>query len=526
MASQSVDPVPLVPALANIYSPERVVPEGQRWDALTSKFGEAFGHKPTYVARAPGRVNIIGEHIDHMGFGVLPAALEMDILMAFRVSPATSSTDKLSFHLRNTTPRFEATSFESDVKDPTEVQLQHEGASRWANYFKVAFKGLHPHLPPAVLSAASRPARVEVLVDGTIPPESSLSSSAAMTVCSSIVILEAFKAREIISRREMAEVAIESERLVGVASGGMDQSASIFGTPGSALHITFHPSLAVQAIELPKSDPPHTFVVANTLIVSDKKVSGPVQYNLRVGELRMAARALSAALGLPKDGSTQTLRKLLAVYFERNALPGQGENKLVDEVKNRFGEEAAQIAFLGAKADEILPKEPLTRGQVEQLTGYAGAAFDKEFLSEFPIRADTFKLHARTRHVFAESLRVLQFKAACVASPTASTYEELGKLMDQSQESLMSDYENGCPEILDVVRIARANGSLGSRATGAGWGGSTVHLVRQDKVNDVLSALREDFYAQRFPELGTTQVNQSLLVSQPAGGACVYAVEA
>lgn len=78
------------------------------------------------------------------------------------------------------------------------------------------------------------------MVTGTIPPESSLSSSAAMTSCSSILILEAFRAREYISRKEMAEVAIESgectrfvngssaweltgilsERLVGVNSGG------------------------------------------------------------------------------------------------------------------------------------------------------------------------------------------------------------------------------------------------------------------------------------------------------------------
>lgn len=54
-----------------------------------------------------------------------------------------------------------------------------------------------------------------------------------MTVCSSIVILEALGARDQVSRREMAEVAIESERYVGVASGGMDQSASIFGEPDS-----------------------------------------------------------------------------------------------------------------------------------------------------------------------------------------------------------------------------------------------------------------------------------------------------
>lgn len=175
-----------------------------------------------------------------MRFSCLPAALEMDILMAFRVKHKTDSdSSKVKFHLENTSKTFSGTSFQCNVDDHKSVQLEHSGPGRWANYFKVAFKvrdkgrqpsdrlqihlifpfffsnikGLLPHLPKSALESSNRPSQVDVLIDGTIPPESSLSSSAAMTTCSSIVILQAFHAREEISRKEMAEVAIESGEL-------------------------------------------------------------------------------------------------------------------------------------------------------------------------------------------------------------------------------------------------------------------------------------------------------------------------
>ena len=42
-----------------------------------------YGEKPAFYCRAPGRVNIIGEHIDYCGYSVLPAALEQDFIMAY-----------------------------------------------------------------------------------------------------------------------------------------------------------------------------------------------------------------------------------------------------------------------------------------------------------------------------------------------------------------------------------------------------------------------------------------------------------
>lgn len=416
-------------------------------------------------------------------------------------------------------------------------------------------KGLHPHLPKDVLSSSDRPTRVDVLVDGTIPPESSLSSSAAMTTCSSIVVLEAFRARERISRREMAEVAIESERLVGVASGGMDQAASIFGVTGSSLHISFVPELKAEPVKLPDSTPPHMFVIANTLVVSDKKVSGPVQYNLRVGELRMACRVLCKKLDLPQDASTTLLKPLMNEYFAKHPLRRGKEADDVEHSWAEWGEEAAQMVRLRDLALDVLPQEPQTREQIEELSGYTGDAFHKEFLSEFPsecrqliylerracldlmrssrlpppqpptVRADKFDLYKRVRHVCNESLRVLRFKSVCQGGDASKAYPELGTIMHESQQSLFHDYDNGCPELETVCRLAEEAGALGSRPTGAGWGGSTVSLVEHGNVDTVLKALRTGYYDKKFSgSFDDEKFANAVLVSQPAAGACVYKV--
>lgn len=344
-----------------------------------------------------------------------------------------------------------------------------------------------------------------------------------MTSCSSIVILQAFEARELISRREMAEVAIESERLVGVNSGGMDQAASIFGVAGSALHISFVPQLDAVPTQLPHSRHPHVLVIANTLVVSDKKVMAPVQYNLRVCELLMACRALCKKLGLPQDSSTRLLKPLTDVYFQKNPLNRDQTQGEARSSWDNWGEEAAQLVQLRDVALNALPQHALTRQEVEELTGIRDDTFDKEFLSQFPVRADKFELYKRVKHVFNESLHVMQFKATCQHGG-ADAYAELGRIVHESQVSLFDVYENACQELRQVCALAESNGALGSRPTGAGWGGSTVSLVEQSKVDAVIKALRTGYYDKKFPEMTDEAFADAVLVSQPAQGACVYMV--
>lgn len=77
-----------------------------------------------------------------------------------------------------------------------------------------------------------------------------------------------------LSKTELTEVAIISERFVGVNSGGMDQSCSVLGQKDKALIISFFPKLAVEAISIPASESP-VFVIAHTLVTSDKHVTAP-----------------------------------------------------------------------------------------------------------------------------------------------------------------------------------------------------------------------------------------------------------
>jgi galactokinase len=82
----------------------------------------------------------------------------------------------------------------------------------------------------------------------------------------------------------------------------MDQAASVFSLHGSALYVTFKPSLNFENIEFPQTEPELTFVTAQSFVAADKHVTAPVCYNLRVVECTLAAVfAIGSQLaGLPR----------------------------------------------------------------------------------------------------------------------------------------------------------------------------------------------------------------------------------
>ena len=56
-----------------------------RYESLIASFKQRFACSPQFLVRAPGRVNVIGEHVDYSGYGVLPMAIAQDIALAFCV---------------------------------------------------------------------------------------------------------------------------------------------------------------------------------------------------------------------------------------------------------------------------------------------------------------------------------------------------------------------------------------------------------------------------------------------------------
>jgi galactokinase len=120
--------------------------------------------------------------------------------------------------------------------------------------------------------------------------------------------------------------------------------------------------------------------------------------------------------------------------------------------------------------------------------------------------------YRRARHVVTEINRTVEAAAAVKANdwPTA------GRLMYESHESLRDDYEVSCDELDLLVELARNIGSpggvIGSRMTGAGFGGCTVSLVETAKLEAIARTLDEDYRAQ-------TGIEPDFLTTRPERGA-------
>ncbi|KAH8704482.1 ribosomal protein S5 domain 2-type protein [Phaeosphaeriaceae sp. PMI808] len=508
--------VPTATSLNEIYPEDAVPVETKRWESLLAKFNDLYGNQPSFVARSPGRVNIIGEHIDYSLYEVLPMAITADFVMAVAIRP---SEEKPRIRIAN----LNSTKFPTREFDIPEGEIPIDASEHeWTNYFKSGLKGVSELLQKKRGKFTS--VGMDIICDGTVPSGGGLSSSASV-VCTSALAVLAANGEEKIDKKELCELAIVSERAVGVNSGGMDQAASVFSLRGSALYVSFKPSLNCTNIEFPQTDPELTFVTAQSFVAADKHVTAPVCYNLRVVECTLAAVFLAKAFGLkelPKDSSPLgvSLRGFHDTYFEE-------KEDITDNTKASVSEFETQLTKLIQHTENYLPQEEgYSRSDICGLLGVSEDDLNQRYMSKFPVRAEKFMLRQRALHVFTEALRVIRFRALLSSPPSngKELLQSLGDLMNTTQDSCREIYDCSCPELDELCDLARAAGAAGSRLTGAGWGGCSVHLVPKDKVDAVKKAWEEKYYRKKFPDISDEKLAQAIVVSKPGSGSILFKV--
>lgn len=120
-----------------------------------------------------------------------------------------------------------------------------------------------------------------------------------------------------------------------------------------------------------------------------------------------------------------------------------------------------------------------------------------------------YKLQDRAVHVFEESLRVERFVQDGVQA------DEMGALMNGSHFSCAFSFECSCDELNRLTEVCREAGALGSRLTGAGWGGWTVNLVRTESLREWI----DEVWSRYFAGKGKRK-EDVIVVSRASGGAC------
>jgi len=256
---------------------------------IRQRFEEVFGCQPATVVRAPGRVNLIGEHTDYNDGYVLPVAIDRSILMAAAPRPDRQVVlYALDFDQR--------TEFSLD-------DIRHDDQHPWSNYQRgVAFflqeRGFE--LPG-----------MKAVVSGDIPIGSGLSSSAAVEVAAAYAwqVLSGFS----LSRVELALLCQQAENeFVGMKCGIMDQFISALGQRDHALLIDCR-TLEHEVVKLGSGEgsprPSATIVVCDTM-----KRRGLVdsEYNARRRECEEGVRLLRKHLP-----EIKALRDVSPAQFER-----------------------------------------------------------------------------------------------------------------------------------------------------------------------------------------------------------------
>ena len=176
---------------------------------IEKKFLETFGVEPDLVAAAPGRVNLIGEHIDYSDGFVLPFAIKDRTLVAAR--KRNDSTVRIA-----------------------SAQRRNKIVTVDINKVKPGLKGEWERYALGVLWALGVKDGVDLLIDGHVPLGAGLSSSAALECSVATAMNHLFDLG--FNLEELARLTQKAEnQYVGVPCGIMDQSVSLMATQGSAL---------------------------------------------------------------------------------------------------------------------------------------------------------------------------------------------------------------------------------------------------------------------------------------------------
>jgi galactokinase len=242
---------------------------------LKAAFAGAFGREPAGAVRAPGRVNLIGEHTDYNDGFVLPIAIEKQTLAAW----APRADGRMRF--------VSAQGSEAD-----EIDLEDDirpGPLAWSNYVR--------GVAAAMCGEGAKLVGCDLYFTSDVPLGGGLSSSASLEVAAAVAMLSAAKLRKRFDPGRLAEICQWAENLfAGSPCGIMDQTIAVRGREGRALLLD---CLDGRTRQVPFDDPAARLLVVNTLV---RHGIADGAYGQRRAECEQAAELLGVASLRELDG--------------------------------------------------------------------------------------------------------------------------------------------------------------------------------------------------------------------------------
>ena len=494
---------------------------------LIDHFETVFGNQSeTVIAKAPGRVNLVGMHIDHQGGAVNPIAISET-----RVIAQPRSDDKII--LKNMNPKFEKRSFRiSDIlpKEPIdwstwtqEVSTERQEAGTpvdWSDYVKAVILMLQEDQRQLDGSYCQNFSGMNVLIDSDLPVAAGLSSSSSLVVAAAYAIIAINDLSY--APNVLIDMLGRSEWYIGVRGGIGDHAAIILGREGQISHIELLP-INVSHAPFPSD---YRIVICHCGIEAKKSSSAQNTYNERVAGYKIGLQILKT--NYPQIfGPVELFRDLHPSFL---GIPTLDLYQMLKTLPIRVSR--AQISDLLPHQGHML--ETLYQSHYPENKGYRIRGVCLYGIAECERSRKAVKfLQSGDIHRFGELIN-LSHEGDRVSNNGTERFEHdiSNVYLDQCSSLLAKDknhentqiykqpggYAASCPELDSLVDLARQNpGVHGAGLIGAGLGGCISILVQLDHVDELVDLLEHQYYKPN-------RMQPFIEICRPVEGASIFEI--
>lgn len=471
-----------------------------RRNGLLDAFIQKYGNKKAVITRAPGRVNILGRHVDHRGGNTNVMAINRDTMLA--VAPRKDRVVNIS----NTDPNYRDYSF--DISE----FMALDGNNEWLAFIesdqvrKVIenYRGAWYHYIMAAIArfqfATDLPlCGMDIMVNGNIPVAAGLSSSSSIVVAAAeaVVALNCLN----ITDSQFVEWCGEGEWLVGTRGGAGDHAAMKCSEAGRITQLGFKPFYVGNSEQFSKD---YAVIIANSNIKSNKAQGSKDKFNAKVAAYEisfMLMKKYCPEYEMIELRDAAKIRPYSNVYKMLKRLPEEATREEIRALLPEYSERLERI-FASHKD----PSTYSLRGVA--LFGISECARSSACLDY--LSRDDYTGLGTLMKISHDGDRVTD------GFPLRITDEYLIKCAEENADIALRPGAYGCSvseidELCDMLNDTE--GVLGSQMLGAGLGGCIAVLVKKTYADKVLEKLKTQYYDKHgysmsaevyLPECGST----------------------
>lgn len=478
---------------------ENIDEQKARYTDLISIFKDKYGDKKIIATRAPGRVNLMGRHIDHRGGSLNVMTIDRDVVMI--AAPRNDDTVNVTF----TGGTRAEDSFEISVC------LSLGTNASWLDYLESA--GVKKALAESSGSATNYIKSsifrmqfennvplcgMDIVLDGSIPMAAGLSSSSAIVVATMEAVCHLNNLHP--TDKEFVELCGEAEWFVGSRGGAGDHATMKCGKRGQITHLSFKPFTIGRNVSF--SDK-YALLIANSMQMAKKSEGSKDKFNAKVAACEVALMLLNKQFpeyGFVEFRDIAKVTDITAVYKMVLSLPcTMTRAQIIDELPEYI--DKLNRIF----ASHIEPTAYDIRGVA--LYGISECVRAEKCLDA---------LSSGDYHLLGEMMNISHRGDSVTDTMDVSDAVILQLAQEKTPLHLVAGAYACSTERIDglCMLLNSCDGVLGSALVGAGLGGCVIALVEKDNAELALETIGKEYYDK-------LSLERSAAVYLPSSGSAV-----